>query len=349
MDTSLPVEFTVWPTYSFRAMGSQISLWVESSARAAQTAFAAVEQLFATHERTLSRFDPASELSTLNRSPNQWLPVSPLLWSVLTWALELAAQTDGLFDPTLLNAVEAAGYTRSFELLEADRAFTPMARQAQHRCLPSTAAGQKGGWQAIQLDGVKQAVKLPAGVRLDFGGIGKGYTAQRAVELLSQWGACLVDAGGDIVAGVAPQGLPGWPVAVAAPSTLPAITPGAEVEAGSAAADEPTAPDLLELWLAEAALATSGVDYRRWRQAGRVRHHLIDPRTGEPAVTDVVTASILATEATVAEAWAKAALLLGMREGIQQLTEHQMAGLLAAVDGEVALTPVLADYVGVTV
>ncbi|MEZ4706140.1 MAG: FAD:protein FMN transferase [Caldilineaceae bacterium] len=322
-------ELPSWPTHTFRAMGSQITLWLETDADSANDAFARVEALFAANERTLSRFDAASELSALNRCGGEWCGVSPLLWDVVKQALALAARTGGLFDPTLLNALEAAGYTRSFALMQTEG-------EPRGQAISPEPPRQHNGWSAVALDQNGPAIKLPADVRLDLGGIGKGYTAQQAVELLAPWGPCLVDAGGDIVAGPAPRELPGWPVAVAAPSA------GDQLETGAVA--QPPAADLLQLWLAEAALATSGVDYRRWRQAGRWRHHLIDPRSGEPAETDLLTVSVLHKNAASAEAWAKAALLLGMNAGWERLTQHNLAAVLAGTDGQVLLTQPMAEW-----
>jgi thiamine biosynthesis lipoprotein len=266
-------------------------------------------------ERVLSRFDPQSELSQVNARPQQWVPVSPLVWEVVTQALILADVTGGLFDPTVLAALEAVGYTRSFAEMhgvaqDSDREATP------------------GCWAAVQRDPARRALWLPAGVCLDLGGIAKGHTAQRVAAYLSRWGPCLVDAGGDLTAGAAPHGLPGWPVAVAAPST-----------------DNEEAPDLFRLWLAQATLATSGIDYRRWQHNGRVVHHLIDPRTGRPAATDALSVSVLAHDAAQAEGWATAVLVAGRDAGLALLARHGLAG--AVVDGQqhLILTPAMTPRV----
>lgn len=302
-----------WPSYHFRAMGSDIGLWLDCGPQEAGHHFARVEALFARIEARLSRFRKQSELSRLNARPGQWIPVSGLLWSVLQQALNLARETAGLFDPTLLAALEAAGYTISFD---------EMAGRAGAGGGPA----QPGRWQELRLDAGRQAVWLPAGVRLDFGGIGKGYTAAAAVRLLSEAGPALVDAGGDLVAGAPPAGLPGWPVAVAAPG-------GEE------------AADLFHLWLANAALATSGTDYRHWRRNGRLVHHLIDPRTGRPAESDLVAVTVLAPTAAAAEAWATATLIAGQEAGSAMLTARGLAGALTGGDGISTLTPALMPHV----
>ncbi len=180
-----------------------------------------------------------------------------------------------------------------------------------------------GQWAAVEFDEDRQAVRVPSGVYLDLGGIAKGDTAQQVVDLLRDAGPCLVDAGGDLVAGAAPEDLPGWPVAISAPRR-----------------DSVTEQDdLVTLWLAEGALATSGVDYRRWTQNGQPMHHLIDPRSGRPAETDGLTASVLASTAAVAEAWATSALIAGPGRGMDTLAGHDVAGLMVTRTGQALLTP----------
>ena len=174
----------------------------------------------------------------------------------------------------------------------------------------------------MRLDPQKRAVWLPPGGRLDLGGMAKGYVAEQAVAMLSDWGPCLVDAGGDVVAGQAPVGLPGWPVAITAPGI------------------EETA-DLMTLWLAEAALATSGIDYRRWQHNGRLAHHIIDPRTGCPAAADLLAASVLLQQAAQAEAVATAVLILGEQAGSAWLAERHIPALLVTQTGAIHTTPAL--------
>ena len=297
----------MWPNHTFRAMGSQIALWLEADLAVAQAAFTQVEQLFIRNEQALSRFRASSELSQLNGRCQQWVSVSDLLWQVLVQALTWAENTNGLFDPTILAALESVGYWQSFDQLKLSNPYEPTTPKPFIR----------NGWQAIQLDPLQQAVWLPAGIYLDFGGIAKGYSAQQAVNLLAQFGPCLVDAGGDLTAGWAPQGYPGWPVAIAAPWQK----------------SDMVQENLAEVWLAEATLATSGVDYRRWQYNGRQAHHLIDPRTGQPANSDIITATVLAKDAVIADVWATAVLILGSQAGLQQLNQQpQLAGCLVTTD-----------------
>lgn len=302
-----------WQSYYFRAMGSQIALWLECVDVWQTTAvFDQVRALFDENERILSRFRPDSELMQLNARSGQWVPVSDLLWREIVLAIEMARETNGRFDPTLLNALAQAGYDRSFEQIVGNGngrwlAFDDLL----------------GRWTKIELDASRQAVRLPAGVQLDLGGIAKGDTAQQALALLQTVGPALVDAGGDLAAGAAPTGFPGWPVALSPPWGDGVVAP----------------ENLATFWLAEGAMATSGIDYRSWAHNGTVAHHLINPRTGQPAQTDLLTATVLAPEAAVAEAWATATLIAGADVGMELLLAREMAGLVVGRDGRILATP----------
>lgn len=322
------VELANCRPHRFRAMGCEMTAWLElDDADAAQAALQQVEALFAAAERRLSRFRPTSELTLLNGAPERWVPVSDAFWQVFVRALQLAHETDGLFDPTLLGALEAAGYDRDFAEVTA-----PMSRKRRGqngRVAPQAASA---GWREVRVDPDRRAVWLPAGVRVDLGGIAKGYTAQLAAIFLGQWGPCLVDAGGDLVAGDPPAGLPGWPVGIAVPWH----------DGGDPAVD------LARLWLRNVALATSGVDYRRWLHLGQWQHHLIDPRRGAPAVTDLWTVSVVAADAASAEAWAKVGLILGAQGAKALFATRGLAGAWVTADREFGFSGALAPHLYVT-
>lgn len=315
-----------WRSHTFRAMGCAMALWLElPNAETAVTLLHEAEAMFTRAERRLSRFDPQSELSQLNANPGTWVPVSPTLWRVTMQARHMARETGGLFDFTQLAALEAAGYKRSFT----EHFFWEDVPEDEIE-LPEASWGQ---WEAVQVHAEGQSLWLPPGVKLDFGGIAKGYVAQQVVDFLSDWGPCLVDASGDLTAGGAPTGWPGWPVAIAKPLTEPTANPSAERETH------------FPLWLVAGTMATSGIDYRRWQQNGRTAHHLIDPRTGQPAQTDLLTATVLAKTAVRAEAWATAALVAGKKLAHQRLTDKNLGAALIDQNGELTVTPALAPFI----
>ena len=172
---------------TFRAMGTDIELFVAASD--ADDLLSEAEAEFHRLESVLSRFREDSELATLNRDGA--IDASPDLLQVTRLALAARELTAGRFDPTVHDAVVAAGYDRTFELVPGD--------------VPSRGAAACGGRVRIFGSGIQ----LARGVRLDFGGIGKGYAAERAATILAPAGPCLVNAGGDVAVrdGV-------WPVGV---------------------------------------------------------------------------------------------------------------------------------------
>jgi len=181
------------------------------------------------------------------------------------------------------------------------------------------------GWEKIAFTPDPMTVSLPVGVQIDLGGIGKGYTAQVVADFLGQIGPCLVDAGGDIVAGDAPGGYDGWPVSVAAPFL------------GEGSPER----DILGLWLHNAALTTSGVDRRRWVRAGQTYHHLIDPLTRNPSSSGLITVSVWHEDGPTAEALATAALIAGVSAGVDLIESAGAGGLLVTETGQYHLAGTL--------
>ncbi len=197
--------------HEFHAMGTTVELLVEADD--ADDAFAAVEREFERLEQVMSRFRADSELSLLNERGE--LDASADLADVIALALEARERTGGQFDPTVHDALLAAGYDRTFTDLSDDDTDA------------AAAASPCGG--GVGLDG--RHVRLDPGIHLDLGGIGKGFAAERAAEQLALTGPCLVSAGGDIaLRGVPADGF--WPVAVEDGPTL-ALTEGGLATSGS--------------------------------------------------------------------------------------------------------------------
>ncbi len=164
---------------SFPAMGTQVELLLDADPSAeGEAAFERAEREFERLEALLSRFRPESELSALNRSGT--LDAGDDLVAVTRLALEARERTGGLFDPTVHDALVAAGYDRTFDEVAPDGETRP--------------AGRCAG--AVRVEGAH--IELERGFRLDLGGIAKGYAVDRACTLLGSAGPCLVNAGGDI-------------------------------------------------------------------------------------------------------------------------------------------------------
>lgn len=302
---------------TFAAMGSRFNVWLEGEAESAeilQRVPAWVEE----YEAILSRFRPQSELSKLNARSGRWVETSEVLFQALQKARYAAQLTNGLCNPLVLPALMAAGYTHSFE-----SGFSPSPPQHAAESPEDTffAPPPVPAWTAIQVRQKRRLVKLPPQGKLDLGGTAKGWAAEQIANRLAAYGPCLVDAGGDLVARGTPQNQAGWVVRIA--------EPGPE-------ADQ---PPLAAVCVTDCAVATSGVDYRRWRQGKRARHHLIDPRTGQPAETDVLSATVIHPEAALAEGYAKALVLMGSEAGLAWiLHQPQQAALVVRKDRAVLAT-----------
>jgi thiamine biosynthesis lipoprotein len=288
----------------FRAMGCQITAWVDSDSIDAVRALGQVPDWFETWEQSLSRFRDDSELCRVNRLPDELQSVSETFWQVMQTAREMEEISEGLVTPVILDALETAGYTQDFAM--------EMVASS-----PSLVPGnlQKPNLFDIEFFPDNRLIRLPAGLRMDFGGVAKGWAAHQTMLRLSEYGPAMVNAGGDIsISGPKSDGNP-WQVGII----------------------DPLQPemDLVRLSLRSGGLATSGKDYRKWVQNGVLRHHIIDPRTGEPAMTDVLTASVAAPNVMEAEMAAKMIFILGTEDGGEWLQEHsQYASLLVMDAGE---------------
>jgi len=281
----------------FRAMGTTISLLLLENQ--AELGVQIVRTLFSEWEQTLSRFLPESELSRLNRQAGSSTAVSDLLYHVLATALTAAQATQGVYDPAMLDQLVQLGYDRSFDDLPAVRS-------------PFLFPGEPGGgWRGIRVNPLSQYVILPAGIKLDFGGIAKGMAVDAALEQLHLSGvnSALVNAGGDLAVLGLPPAAEHWQIAV----------PGWE-----------------RFWtipLRQGAVATSGVAHRHWWQGQTLRHHLLDPRTGLPAQSDLWSVTVVTDRCEQAEVAAKVAFILGSQQGADFLRRHRIAGLLVREDG----------------
>jgi thiamine biosynthesis lipoprotein len=281
----------------FRAMGTDVELLLDAPpATRARRALDAAERELRRLERLLSRFLPDSELSELNR--RRALTAGPDLLRVTELALAARERTGGRFDPTVHDAVERAGYDRSFEHVPPDGPGT------------TPPSGRCGG--EVRLDRRHRRISLGPGVRLDLGGIAKGDAVDRACAILAEAGPCLVNAGGDLAASGPPTtGV--WPVGVETPTGL------------------------LALALERGAIATSGRDRRRWRRGGEERHHLIDPATGRPARSDLLRVTAVADCAADAEVLATSLFLGGERRALREAAALSVPCVLVTEDGRTEL------------
>jgi thiamine biosynthesis lipoprotein len=272
--------------FEFRAMNTTVQLAASGLPGKVRRGFLYTRRLVDASERRFSRFRPDSELSQLNRSAGSWFPASPALFEVLSLSQQLYHLTDGLFDPSILPELQAAGYDRSLDELQ----LTADGLQAWTSA-PLTIASPLP-FSTLQLDERRQAVYRPLGLQLDLGGIAKGWIAAQAAQALVRYSrACTVSAGGDM--------------------QLLGLLPGAS--AWYVDLEDPRDPEkvLAVLRLPPGGLATSTTTRRTWRRDGVLRHHIIDPRSGQPVESPWLSVTVFAPQVAQAEAFAKALLIAG--------------------------------------
>ena len=281
-------------------MGSTAEVLIDGDAALVAGAFARLRGL----EQTWSRFIEDSELNRLLRAAGGWRPASNDLIAALAWCVRLHAETGGLFDPSIRASLEGAGYDRTILDVRENDAALPAPRPAP-------------GLDGIELDRERNRVRLPVGVSLDLGGIGKGLAADIVAAEAVAAGArsAYVAVGGDIhAAGEPPDG--SWSVPLLHPVTGDVLAVHA---------------------LASGGLVMSTVVLRTWRRGGNVIHHIIDPRSGRPSATDVLTVAVAARRAARAEGIAKSVILAGRVAGAALLERAQVAGWLLTADEELII------------
>jgi FAD:protein FMN transferase len=252
-------------------------------------------------ERRWSRFVADSDVNRINSGAGRPVAVCPDTFLLVTRAVEAWRMTGGAFDPTVLASMHAIGY---------DRTFTEMTGLAPIGNLQPSV-----GCVGIVLDARLRTVMVPIGVGLDLGGIGKGLAADLVVAEMIGFGAggACVNIGGDVrVDGLSPTG-DGWELAIADPFDDRRFLTTVRISSG--------------------ALVTSSTKMRAWVQGGRRVHHLINPLTGGPSESDLVSVSVLTADAWSGEALAKAMIIVGIETAQQLAAVSGVTGVLVA-DGE---------------
>jgi FAD:protein FMN transferase len=281
---------------TFPALGTKVRLIATGFGAPAAVADARAAVL--DYHARLSRFRPTSEICALNDDPSSVVAASPLLRSAVSAALWAAERSGGLVDPCLLDALEAVGYVDSYE----PEGVVPLPAGSLRQARPHP----KRGWKTVRVDDSAGTIERSPRLRLDLGGSGKGQLADLVAaqfEGLDQW---VVDCGGDIRVGGRRQ-----------------------VEIAHPLRDEAATRFVVE----NQAVATSSVVSRAWTSPNGPAHHLLDPLSGKPIWTGLLTATALAPTTLEAETLAKMALLRGADEARALLTAH--GGALVHRDGQV--------------
>ncbi len=252
--------------------------------RAADAAFRRIQEL----NDIMSDYEPESELSRLSRTSGQGreVRVSNDLWFVLQRAQALSERSDGAFDVTV------GPYVVLWRRARRQHQLPDPVRLAQ--------AGQAVGYRHVRLNPARQSIELLVpNMRLDLGGIGKGYAVDQALKALREQGVdrALVEGGGDMGVTGPPPGKPGWRIEL---SSL----------------DATNAPPARFLLLKNHAISTSGDLYQRLEIDGRRYSHIVDPRTGI-GLTNHCVANVIAPDGITSDSMTKVVSVLGAGKGFE--------------------------------
>lgn len=295
--------------HHFRTMASDAHVIVAvdgdgpSGAWLVTHAFAQLDRL----EQRWSRFLPNSDITRINLSLGRPVHVDAHTLTLLRTMVDAWRLTEGRFDPTVLPALIAAGYDASVE----DRRRVTMLPIGDLRI---------GGLGDVHIDVANTSVTVPPGTVVDPGGIGKGLAADLTAAGLVEAGArgALVSVGGDLAVAGSPPDPGGWLV---------------NVEQA-----DPADGNLCTLAVSGGGVATSSTRSRRWRSAGRVHHHVIDPVSGVESASDLAAVTVIARSGWLAEAHATAALLAGSAGVLDYLDNHDLTGIAISGDGSTLVT-----------
>jgi thiamine biosynthesis lipoprotein len=289
---------------SFEALGTTAVVVVTDRGRLARAQHLLREEIEGL-DLACSRFRADSEISALNSSRGAPTVVSELFLEALDVALRAADLTGGIVTPTVGRAMRAIGYDRDYRQIDAVGPATVWSFEA----VPS--------WQLISVDRGTSTVRVPSGTELDFGATAKAWCADRAAERIGGATGCgvLVSIGGDIAShGPTPPG--GWVVQLAERH------------------DEPLDSGCPRVSVSSGGVATSSTTLRRWHRGSRAMHHLVDARTGAPAVSVWRTVSIAAATCADANTASCAALILS-EDAPSWLEQRGLPARLVRNDGRV--------------
>ncbi len=258
--------------------------------------------MFRAFEARFSRFIPGNELSVLNAAEE--ISVSPELFDMLSLSVGYHRGTGGIFDPGIFRILVSEGYGESFGALGFGTVLDM--------------SGDRTSFGAMELDRERQLVRKPAGLKIDLGGIGKGYIVDQVVAFLRvKYRHFVVDAGGDMYCAGADalRGLDAWAIEVEDPAD--------------------SERSLAMLALSDRAVATSGTNRRKWATGTGEKSHLIDPKEGKSVTGDIVSVTVVADSTTDADVYAKVLLIMGAEKGMIFADRERLAALFAMRDGSV--------------
>jgi thiamine biosynthesis lipoprotein len=260
-----------------------------------------VQAGFFEFEQRFSRFIPTSEVAALNSFAGGRLEVSERLADLLARCKLYYEDTGGLFNPEVIDILEGVGYDRNFSDINANQLLYDEARLKRQKAREEYL--KRPRLSDLKIEG--NILDVPKGLKVDLGGIGKGYAVDLiGREVLAGVENFWLSAGGDLLAKGNDGDKQGWQISVQNPSASDKSSFSFNTMGQSLG------------------IATSGVIKRRGIVGGLGWHHIIDPVSGEPAQNDILSVSLVAPTTEQADVYAKTVLLLGKEAGMKFIEDR---------------------------
>ena len=267
-------------------------------------------------DNNFNRFSTTNELAKLNNATA--LAVSDEMMGMLVLAKDYFQKTAGVFEPSILPSLVSEGYNQSF------KKGLPGKKQWKTPVL------EKYNFGMVQLDESTHTVVKPSNLKIDLGGIGKGYILDKAVEFLqAKYANYCIEAGGDMyLAGIdSKQKYPYWAIEIENPFVDRCLL---------------NSPTLL---VSNQAIATSGVNRRKWLAGGIIKNHLIDPASGRSIQGDLETVTVIGNSTVYCDIMAKVIVIKGLNKGLEYCNSNQIPAILIAKDGKIHSSESALKYV----
>jgi FAD:protein FMN transferase len=292
----------------FKALGTDINIQIlndsKDDKKRAKKIIAGIKTLYKEKQKIFDRFDPESEITSLNKNLGLFQNASADMLYLAERALYYNKISGGLYDPRIIGILEKIGYDsdfrkKDFQKNEKTGKFRPFIR-------------------GLEEDLLFRGKKLFFATRMDFSGIAKGYITDLAAKFLKNngWKNFLVDSGGDIFAAGENNEGKEWRIEI-----------------------EGVPKERLMLKISEKGIATSGISRKKWEIGGKKFHHLVNPKNPNEFSYEIRTVSVIEKNTESADGRAKVLVLMGKDKGMEFAKKNRVAAIFLSCKGNIFLTP----------
>lgn len=286
---------------TIKALGTEIEFYLQSETNHNfNSDLAELESIVKDFEKSFSRFLLTSELSLFNETNGSFWASAELI-DILLVAREFYHSTKGIFNPGILPSLERVGYDKSFSLITPNDNKEVVEFEEENN-----------NFDLLNIDIANNLITKPNNLKIDLGGIGKGYIVDLLANKLTQKGYqnFWISAGGDMYLSGLDKDKKEYQVGIQNPLKLD--------------------KDIAKLIVSDScmAIATSGVAKRQWQRKGKTYNHVIDPRTGSSVSNDLLAVTIISDKAVKTDVFAKTVLILGKEQGLEFINKQENTEVL---------------------